>query len=123
MKVPQIIQELEAKYPDKTIVKNDANDPTEIICEVEPTRDHPEYSLAIAVIDRSVSHYHKISTEAYTVIKGKLTLMINDEKRILHDGEQVTIPPGATHSAQGDEVWVQVESRPGWTFEDHIIAE
>lgn len=63
MDIKNIIQKFEKCYPGKKIVKNDEEQPTEIICETEPTLEHPEYSVAIAVIDRSQEHYYKETTE------------------------------------------------------------
>ena len=40
-----------------------------MICEVEPTSDHADYSVAIAVIDQSHPHAHRVSTEEYEVME------------------------------------------------------
>lgn len=108
-------------YPNGTIVKNPEHKPTEILCEVEPTMKHPAYSISIAVIDRSAPHTHKIMTEIYTVIRGKLTLHIDNEIITLNKGESHTIEPGSTHWAEGDETWIECLARPGWTKEDHLL--
>ena len=58
MNVKRIVSELKKKYPGKKILQN--GDPvSEILCEVESTNKHKEYSLAVAVIDRSLPHFHK----------------------------------------------------------------
>lgn len=63
MNVKKVIGELQRKYPGKPILKNIEQNPTEILCEIEPTENHPDYSVTIAVIDKSILHYHKKITE------------------------------------------------------------
>ena len=46
MNTEKIIGELKAKYPGKAIILNPEDSPTEIIVEIEPTKDHLERSLA-----------------------------------------------------------------------------
>lgn len=123
MNAQHIINKLQLQYPGKTIIKNDEDNPTEIICEIDPTGEHPEFDVAIAVIDHSIAHYHKLSKEEYEVIKGELVVTIDREKFALHTGEKITIYPGSIHSAVGSETWIKATSRPGWTPEDHILVK
>ncbi len=118
-----IIQELQKKYPGKAIICNGDQDPTEILCEIEPTSHHPAYSTAVAIIDSSVPHVHKKTTENYTILKGELTLTIDDQQIILREGDTYVIAPNRVHSACGNETWVRVDSSPGWTMEDHMVNE
>lgn len=123
MNFNKILEELENKYPNKKIVKNDKNNPTEIICEVEPTSNHLGWSKAIAVIDKSISHFHKNSTEEYTVLKGNLTITKDGKDYHISKGQIFIIKPMEIHSAKGNSTWVECLSTPGWTFEDHILVE
>ncbi|AKM79766.1 MAG: Cupin 2 conserved barrel domain protein [Candidatus Beckwithbacteria bacterium GW2011_GWB1_47_15] len=123
MNTEKIIGELKAKYPGKAIILNPEDSPTEIIVEIEPTKDHLERSLALAVVGKSKPHYHKTTTEVYEVVKGELTLFIDGKKHVLKQGEKMTIKPGSVHSAEGDEAWFYTYSTPGWTFADHILTE
>ena len=123
MDVAKVVKELKKEYPGKTIIKSPPDNPTEIICEVEPTSDHPERSLAVAVVGKSPLHYHKKTTEIYKAIKGKLIVYRNGKKHKLKEGNRITIKPGEIHYAEGNEVWFNTYSKPGWTFEDHILAE
>ncbi len=116
-----VIKELEEKYPGKKIVKNNKDNPSEIICEVEPSSEHPEYSKAIAVIDKSITHFYKQTTEVYKVIQGELVLFLNGKKTILHKGEECSIKPWTIHWAEGNATWVEVSSTPGWIPNDHIL--
>lgn len=67
MNVGKVTKELKEKYPGKNIVlnKNKEGIVTEIVCE----NDHPN-GIAIAVIDSSESHYHKVSVETYKILRG-----------------------------------------------------
>jgi len=123
MNAKKVVEELEKKYPDKKIIKNDDDNPTEILCEVDPSTNHPEHGLAVAVIDKSQPHTHKKSKETYKVTKGKLALFVDGKKHELGEGEKLVIEPGQIHWAKGDETWIECYSEPGWTFKDHISKE
>lgn len=69
MNINKIISQMKRKYPRK-----------KIICETEPTEDHPDWSEAIAVIDFTRLHYHKKLTEIYEVIKGDMVNMTHQNK-------------------------------------------
>ncbi|PIZ00385.1 hypothetical protein COY62_02860 [bacterium (Candidatus Howlettbacteria) CG_4_10_14_0_8_um_filter_40_9] len=77
MNSKKVIQELKEKYPEKDIVVN----PQEIVCEVDP-----ENGKAIAIIDNSKPHFHKYTTEIYKVLKGELTILIDDKPVTLLQG-------------------------------------
>ena len=125
MNVKRIIKQLEQKYPGKVIIenKNDKGITTEIICEIEPTACYPSYSIAIAVIDSSVLHFHKKITETYKVLKGKLTVFKKNKEVRLKRGDKLVIKPGEIHSNLGDETWIKCSSNPGWTIDDYINLE
>jgi mannose-6-phosphate isomerase-like protein (cupin superfamily) len=122
MNAAKITSTFEKMYPGKKVVKNPGKITTEILCEVEPISSHPDYSVAIAVIDKSVPHSHKISSETYTVIRGTLKLHVNQETVELKRDQSYTVGPGTIHWAEGDETWIECLSRPGWTQGDHIPA-
>lgn len=115
MKTEKAIKELSEKYPGKKIIKNNEENPTEIVCEIEP-------GTAIAVIDKSEPHCHKKATEIYEVTRGKLTVYKNGRAYKVKEGDTLTIKPGEIHYAVGNETWVKVYSKPAWTPEDHILA-
>ena len=122
MDLEKVQKELKEKYPGNNIVVIEEGDYQEIICEIESSIDHPERSLAMAVVGRSQPHYHKVSTEVYEVVKGELIISIDGETQILNEGESLEIKPGIVHSAQGNECWFLTHSRPGWQLEDHILV-
>lgn len=118
----KIISTFEKMYPGRQIIKNPVTKTTEILCEVEPAGTHPQYSIAIAVIDKSIPHLHKVTSETYTVIRGTLKLHANDEIIELKRDQSYTIEPGVIHWAEGEETWVECLSRPAWTKEDHVLV-
>lgn len=122
MNYQKVIREFQQQFPSKRIIKNNDVNPTEIICEIDPTEEHNHYDVAIAIIDKSIKHYHKKTTEIYKVIKGTLRVYIDDQLYLLKENEEIMIKPGRIHWAQGNETWVETTSYPGWTKEDHILV-
>lgn len=121
----KIVRRIKEEHPNKEIFLDPpgSDNPTEIIVELEPASEHPERSLALAVVGKSAPHYHKVSTEIYESVEGDLTVIVDNEKHILKPGEKFTITPGQIHSAEGENVWFLTHSTPGWTPEDHIVVE
>jgi len=114
MDIARIIKELSQKYPGRKIIKNNKENTTEIICEIEP-------GFAIAVIDKSEPHFHKKTTEVYEVIKGEISIYKDKRGYKLKKGRKLTIKPKEIHYAIGNETWVKVYSEPAWTPKDHIL--
>lgn len=123
MNTTKVVEDLKRQYPGKNIIINDSKNPTEVICEIEPGSINPDRSVAIAVLDNSIKHLHRQSTEEYEVLRGNLEITKGGKTHYLHEGEKMTIEPGELHMAKGNETWVRVTSIPGWTPEDHIISE
>lgn len=121
MNIQKITNELKRKYSKKTIIVQDREGYQEIVVELEPTSDHPEKSLALAIVGKSKPHYHKGTTEVYECIKGILNVSVAGVEHILGEGENITIKPGIVHFAYGDEVWFKTYSIPGWTIADHLF--
>ena len=123
MNSKRIVKELQTKYPGKAIILDPPENPTEIICEIDPTSEHPEKSIALAIVGKSKPHYHKKSTEIYEAVKGILTVYKDGKKFVLREGEKLTIEPNVIHYVEGDAAWFLTYSKPGWTFEDHIMVD
>ncbi|MCU7806190.1 MAG: hypothetical protein KZQ96_23705 [Candidatus Thiodiazotropha sp. (ex Lucinoma borealis)] len=119
----KIIAKITSRYPGKEIIIDPpgAVDPAEIIVELEPTSQHPGHSLALAVVGKSTPHYHKKTTEIYEAVEGIVKIDIEGKEVVLQPGEKVTINPKQLHHAEGNKAWFLTHSRPGWTFEDHIV--
>lgn len=123
MNTQSVINKLQTLYPGKTIIKNNEKNPTEIICEIEPTAEYRDYSIAIFVIDASIPHFHKKSTEVYEILNGEMEVTLDGKIYKLTRGQSITIKPNQHHFARGNETWARVTSRPGWTREDHYIMK
>lgn len=124
MDVQKVIKELKEKYPGKNIILNPPENPTEIVCEIEPASLDPQKSVAIAILDNNIKHFHRRSKETYEVIKGVLELTKGGKTYFLSPGEKLEIEPEEYHLAKGKETWVKVTSIPAWTPQDQFhIAE
>lgn len=123
MNIGKVVAKLKEDYPGRNIIFNDEQNPTEIVCEFQPTSENPEQSAIVAVVDKIIPHYHKVSTEVYEVLSGPVTLYVDNQKHILQNGETFEIKPGKVHYAVGNEAWIRCTSTPGWTPEDHLLVE
>ena len=68
--------------------------------------------------------YHNKRREQWTVVKGNLTIVLDDEKVFRGPGESISIPLGAKHRAwnETDEEIIFIEVQTGTYFgEDDII--
>ena len=57
-------------------------------------------SLAEAIVAPGATtalHRHRTTEELYHVVTGKGTMTLNDERREVHAGDTMCIPPGAAH--------------------------
>jgi mannose-6-phosphate isomerase-like protein (cupin superfamily) len=120
MTAQEIIEYFKKTYPDKNILALPEDNPTEVICEIDPTTDHPNYDVAIAAIKESEPHFHLQSIEVYEVLDGELELSVGDKIIKLNKGDKYIINPPLVHSAKGNFTLVKATSKPGWTPEDHI---
>lgn len=119
----RILNQLRSKYPGKATFDLDGRK-EHFVCEIEPTKDHPQYDRAIEVIISSQPHKHLKMTQYYTILSGSLNLYLNGEKVILKQGDTYTIKPNVVHWANSDgECWLEIRSEPGWTKEDHITVK
>jgi mannose-6-phosphate isomerase-like protein (cupin superfamily) len=112
--IRRIREELLREYSG-AIIKVTA-DQAEIIAEIEPSR-------AVAVIERSLPHFHVNMTEVYRILRGRLFVACAGRGHVLDPGDSLRIESGQIHSARGanEPAWVEVLSEPPWTAEDHII--
>jgi mannose-6-phosphate isomerase-like protein (cupin superfamily) len=46
-------------------------------------------------------HYHKIKHETFFVVKGKLQMIIDNQPRMMMEGDVLVMEPGTTHSFTG----------------------
>lgn len=48
--------------------------------------------------DQAPPHVHHRSDEAFCVLRGRLEVLVGDTRRVLEQGEYLTIPAGTTHT-------------------------
>lgn len=117
----RIIKSLKEKFPGKDSFDLDGRG-LHFVCEVEPTKCHPEYDKAVEVIIDSKPHKHLKMIQQYKILSGNLELHIADKVVHLTEGDEYTLEPGIVHWATSeDECWLEIYSTPGWTKEDHIV--
>jgi len=93
-----------------------AEDQREMVAEISD-------GFAVAVIDRSQPHFHAKMTEIYRVLRGTLYVACGGQGHVLRQGEAITIEPGQVHYARaaGEPAWIEVESTPPWSLDDHFV--
>ena len=114
MNAQKVINELRAEYPGRNIIVNNPDNPTEIICEIEPGSLDPQRSVNVVVMDESIKHTHRAAKEVYEVLKGNLELTKGGKNYFLSPGQKLEIEPEELHMAKGIETWVKVTSEPAW---------
>jgi hypothetical protein len=129
MDVKKIVGELKKQYPGKNIIINDPDNPTEIICEVEPAEWNPDKNSVVVVFDGKIKHPHSYRKQTYEVLRGILELTKEGRSYFLTEGQKLTEGLDDFHLAKGNETWVKVTSEPAWApgqempFEDRTIIE
>lgn len=106
-------EELLKAYPGCNIKV--ADDQKEMVAEISD-------GFAVAVIERSQPHFHLNMTEVYRVLRGTLHVACAGVGHVLREGDALTIVPGQIHFARcsGAPAWIEVQSSPPWTAEDHF---
>ena len=114
IEIERIRVELVDAYPGCSVKV--AEDRREMVAEVSG-------GFAVAVIERSLPHFHLKMREVYRVLRGTLYIACAGQGRVLHEGETITIKPGQIHFARAasEPAWIEVESVPPWSAEDHFI--
>ncbi len=118
----RFIEQLRSEYPDVTIswfLSTNSREAFAIIsCD-----EHR--CTAIALIERSSPHMHRISAETLLVEEGELTLHLEgEEPRLMGPGDAAMIVPGKTHWIEGHPVAkLHMTSSPPWKPEDHVLAQ
>lgn len=118
-----IIHKLQQQYPGKAVI--DLNgDGKHMVCEIEPTSDHPEYDRAIEVIIASKPHKHNYTKQIYTILTWHLDLYVDQDQIFLSPWDTHTIDPWQVHRASSeDQCIVEIHSTPWRTPDDHIPVD
>ncbi len=70
-------------------------------------------------------HRHRLETEAFTVLEGRLRVRVGAERRDLEAGETVVVPPGTVHAFSNvtdRPVRVAVRETPAGSLEDQFAV-
>jgi GrpB-like predicted nucleotidyltransferase (UPF0157 family) len=118
MDVERIARQLRDAFPHGTLLRPTDANANELIYELEPGAEHPEYSKAVAVIERIPGHFSRRSTLRFTVLRGTLKLFPHGELRVLNVGDTCEIEPYVFFWAEADEACVEVFGTPAWTVQD-----
>lgn len=106
-----------------------APDGNEVVYELTNKEELPTQGIALADITRSVTHWHKVTTETYVLLSGRLVITTIANGRLqqivlTQPLESFVIEPHVIHSAEGADgnpARILALSTPHWTPEDHFI--
>jgi quercetin dioxygenase-like cupin family protein len=85
---------------DQSLYQNRKDSAAETVYEITTQRNNLPFGIAIADIEQSVPHFHRVTTETYTVVQGSIELALDDDRIEMHVGEVALIRPGVVHSAR-----------------------
>jgi quercetin dioxygenase-like cupin family protein len=98
----------------------------ETVYEVTTARDGLPFGIAIADIEQSQPHVHRLTTETYTVVQGSIELALDGQRIALHVGDVAVIRPGVVHSARsiGDDrpARITVTTIPEFSPDDYFAV-
>ena len=109
---------------DPRLYQNKKTFPAETVYEVTTARDGLPFGIAIADIEQSQPHVHRVTTETYTVVQGSIELALDDERIALYVGDVAVIRPGVVHSArslaEGQAARITVTTIPEFSPDDYF---
>jgi len=112
---------------DPGLYRNRKSFPAETVYELTTARDGLPFGIAIADIERSQPHVHRVTTETYTVVQGSIELALDDERIALRVGDVALIRPGVVHSArsigEGHAARITVTTIPEFSPDDYFPVE
>lgn len=93
-----------------------AEDKREMVAEISD-------GFTVAVIERSLPHFHLKTREVYRVLRGILYVACGGRGNVLQEKDTLVIEPPQIHFARaaGEPVWIEVKSVPPYSADDHFI--
>lgn len=101
-------------FPDGQLITVERSSPDFVFSALLPPR-HPG----------PPAHRHRHERETFTVDAGVLRVRIGRERRLVHPGETVTVPPGVTHAfanASDEPVHLRTVESPAGPLEAQLRA-
>ena len=68
-------------------------------------------------------HHHKNKHETFFIVKGRLKMRVNDEDRVLNEGNVLILAPGTWHSWTGDGNAIFLEVSTPSVISDNFFAD
>jgi mannose-6-phosphate isomerase-like protein (cupin superfamily) len=107
------------------LYKDRVDNPAEIVYEMTTYQNDLPFGIAIADIQQSEPHYHKVTMETYTVVQGDLDVRLGAESHTLHPGDVIKIAPGVIHSSRSlseTPARITVTTIPAFSEDDYYPA-
>lgn len=98
----------------------------ECVYELFTRHDGLGWNAIIADIAESIPHFHKRTTEVYTVLNGTLEVFIDDQSHVLNAGDVIVIPLNSVHRARSltdKPARIMCTCVPAWAPDDHYFPE
>jgi quercetin dioxygenase-like cupin family protein len=111
---------------DQSLHQNRKARAAEIVYEITTQQSGLPFGIAIADIQQSEPHFHKVTLETYTLVQGDLEVSLDGERHVLHPGDVIKIPLGVVHSARSLDktpARITVTTIPEFSQEDYYLAE
>lgn len=109
----------------RTFVNPAINDTATFIkSSAETNGEYTLMEIELGKSDGPPLHYHNAFAETFQVQEGTLYIQVGRDKKVLHAGESVTIPPRTPHrfyNETNDQVKFHITLRPGHTGMENFI--
>lgn len=74
----------------------------EIVYEITKQHDGLPFGIAIADIQESRPHFHKVTWELYICVQGNLDVYLGEQCHPIKPGDSIEISPGVVHYARSN---------------------
>jgi quercetin dioxygenase-like cupin family protein len=108
------------------LYKDRVDHPAEIVYEMTTHQHDLPFEIAIADVQQSDPHFHKVTMETYTVVQGDLEVRLDAESHLLHPGDVIRIAPSVIHSAKSlrdTPARITVTTIPAFSMNDYCPAD
>lgn len=122
--ISEILPDIQPLKPE--LYKKKIEHGKECVYELFTRQDGLGWNAVIADIEESTPHFHKRTTEVYTVLNGTLEVFINELSYVLNPGDVIVIPLNSVHWARSltdKPARIMCTCVPAWTPEDHHLVK